>query len=94
MIMNELPALSLSGYDIENTAGRYITFNIDNLSKLIILFISIIHFLDIYYIHLFILKQEELKIIIPIFLSPLDVHMVLYYLITFFYSFYSGEYLE
>ena len=50
--LNELSAgsaLSLFGTDILHDAGRYISFNSDNLGKLIVLFISLFSFLILLY---------------------------------------------
>ena len=44
LLLNNLSltsGLSVSGFDLLRDAGRYLTFNCDNLSRLIILFVSL-----------------------------------------------------
>ena len=71
--MNELQtgsALSVSINDILHDAGRYLTFNIDNLSKLIILLISLFSFLILVYSLVYV-KAGRIRNYYPYFLITL-----------------------
>ena len=71
--LNELFAgsgLSVFGIDLLRDAGRYMTFNSDNLSKLIILFISLFTFLILLYSIVYI-KAGRVRNYYPYFLITL-----------------------
>jgi formate hydrogenlyase subunit 3/multisubunit Na+/H+ antiporter MnhD subunit len=68
--MNELSAGSagsLFGFDILHDAGKYLTFNIDDLSKLILLFISLFTILILFYSLVYI-KEGRIRNYYPYFL--------------------------
>ncbi|MCX6326412.1 MAG: proton-conducting transporter membrane subunit [Bacteroidia bacterium] len=62
--------LSVFGFDILRDAGRYMTFNSDSLSKLIVLFISLFTFLILLYSIVYI-KAGKVKNYYPYFLITL-----------------------
>ncbi len=62
--------LSVSGLDLPGSAGRYLALNCDNLSKLIVLFISIFTFLILLYSLVYI-KTGRVKNYYPYFLITL-----------------------
>lgn len=62
--------LVISGIDISHEAGMYMTFNSDNLSKLITLFISLFAFLVLLYSIIYI-KADRIKNYYPWFLVTL-----------------------
>jgi formate hydrogenlyase subunit 3/multisubunit Na+/H+ antiporter MnhD subunit len=62
--------LSVFGIEMLKEAGRYIIFNIDNLSKLIILFISLFAFLILMYSIVYV-KEGSVKNYYPYFLITL-----------------------
>lgn len=62
--------LSVSGIDLPGSAGRYLALNCDNLSKLIVLFISIFTFLILLYSLVYI-KTGRVKNYYPYFLITL-----------------------
>jgi formate hydrogenlyase subunit 3/multisubunit Na+/H+ antiporter MnhD subunit len=71
--LNELSTgsvVSLAGNDILGDAERYISFNSDNLSRLIILFISLFSFLILLY-SLAYIKEDRLRNYYPYFLITL-----------------------
>ena len=61
---------SVSGFDLLKDSGRYLSFNCDNLSKLIILFASLFSFLILLYSLIYI-KAGRLKNYYPYFLITL-----------------------
>jgi len=71
--LNELSAtsvLSVFGFNLLHDAGRYMAFNSDNLSKLIVLFISLFTFLILLYSLVYI-KAGRVKNYYPYFLITL-----------------------
>jgi formate hydrogenlyase subunit 3/multisubunit Na+/H+ antiporter MnhD subunit len=71
--LNELPAgttLSLPGFNFIPDIGRYVLFNIDNLSKLIVLFVSLFAILILLYSIVYI-KSERVRNYYPYFLITL-----------------------
>ena len=70
MNLSATSGLSFSGLDILKDAGRYLSFNSDNLSKLIILFISLFTFLILLYSLVYI-KAGRVKNYYPYFLITL-----------------------
>jgi formate hydrogenlyase subunit 3/multisubunit Na+/H+ antiporter MnhD subunit len=64
------PVLSLFGSDILRDAGRYISFNCDSLSKLIVLFISLFSFLILLYSLIYI-KEGRIRNYYPYILITL-----------------------
>ena len=73
LLLNNLSltsGMTISGLDLLTDAGRYLSFNCDNLSKLIILFISIFSFLILLYSLIYI-KTGRVKNYYPYFLITL-----------------------
>jgi multicomponent Na+:H+ antiporter subunit A len=73
LLLNNLSptsGMTVSGLDLLTDAGRYLSFNCDNLSKLIILFISIFSFLILLYSLIYI-KTGRVKNYYPYFLITL-----------------------
>ena len=71
--LNELPAgstLSLPGFNLLPDIGRYVLFNIDNLSKLIVLFVSLFSILILLYSIVYI-KADRIRNYYPYFLITL-----------------------
>jgi formate hydrogenlyase subunit 3/multisubunit Na+/H+ antiporter MnhD subunit len=71
--LNELPAsttLSLPGFNILPDIGRYVLFNIDNLSKLIVLFVSLFAILILLFSIVYI-KADRVRNYYPYFLITL-----------------------
>jgi formate hydrogenlyase subunit 3/multisubunit Na+/H+ antiporter MnhD subunit len=71
--LNELPAgltLSLPGFNLLPDIGRYVLFNIDNLSKLIVLFVSLFAILILLYSIVYI-KADRIRNYYPYFLITL-----------------------
>ena len=71
--LNELPAgstLSLPGFNLLPDIGRYVLFNIDNLSKLIVLFVSLFSILILFYSIVYI-KADRIRNYYPYFLITL-----------------------
>ena len=71
--LNELSvgsSISVFGFDLLHDAGRYIAFNCDNLSKLIVLSISIFTFLILLYSLVYI-KERSVRNYFPYFLITL-----------------------
>ncbi len=65
-----VPGLSVFGFDLVRDAGRYLVFNIDNLSKLIVLFVSLFTFLILIYSLVYI-KAGRVQNYYPYFLITL-----------------------
>jgi len=68
--LSSASGLSFSGLNFINDAGRYIIFNCDNLSRLIILFVSLFSFLILLYSLIYI-KPGRVKNYYPYFLITL-----------------------
>lgn len=73
LLLNNLSptsGLSIAGLDLLSDAGRYLSFNCDNLSRLIILFVSLFSFLILLYSLMYI-KAGRVKNYYPYFLITL-----------------------
>jgi formate hydrogenlyase subunit 3/multisubunit Na+/H+ antiporter MnhD subunit len=73
LLLNSLSStsgLSISGLDLLKDAGRYLSFNCDNLSKLIILFVSLFSFLILLYSLIYV-KTGRIRNYFPYFLITL-----------------------
>jgi formate hydrogenlyase subunit 3/multisubunit Na+/H+ antiporter MnhD subunit len=89
-----VPGLTVLNGDIFRGTMKYITFCSDNLSKLIILFVSLFTFLILLYSIIYISRLVASRTIILIFSLPLAVAMELYLPITSCFSLHAGECLE